>query len=327
MYGYVGFSYDSDRKPFSFTLTDTIDVPDFAIDNSQHQLQTGTGFHGFHASDNIRQYDVSYGTLDQFRSPPLMRHLQDELFWDPYGTAVGNYYGVYYGRGPYGELSNALFAPDLIPENHRELNYQDIQVAPPVKIPQAEQKKFIIPRNTTPISNNKEASSEVRPASDLTIGYPQNGVYYDGYSSRGYGGASGFGIGFSYPNKITTYPSVNLEHVAGKARVFDNSQYNDYTGTSYGEALHWLEVFKNQAASYKAPSYITLSQTYDEAVGENPTGVRGAFGSDPLHVPVIDVFDLGFGGLKDSKVWQNYYNKHIITEHGGIHDVFTPLIF
>ncbi|MEM6603028.1 MAG: hypothetical protein AAF621_03170 [Pseudomonadota bacterium] len=111
---------------------------------------------------------------------------------------------------------------------------------------------------------------------------------------------------------------------------FISEEYDNFTGSSYGEALHWLEVFATQSAMLESPAYIGLPHglTYQNFVEPyNPTGFTAGYGRNPTNIPFIDPFEQNYSGLSESKVWQQYIDEHIIGDHGGFHDTFTPRIF
>lgn len=114
-------------------------------------------------------------------------------------------------------------------------------------------------------------------------------------------------------------------------KTFDSSQYNDYTGTSYGEALHWLEVFATQSSYNKAPAYMGMPDGLiieQFAAPFDPLGGQLAVSRpNSTFIPEIDIFDQGWGGLATSDAWQDYVQKHVIEEHGGFHDIYTPRAF
>ena len=140
----------------------------------------------------------------------------------------------------------------------------------------------------------------------------------------------------SNPNRFHGLYGLNQDGTLknpDRKTVFDSDlyDYNDYTGTSYGEALHWLEVFATQASYNKTPAYIGLPhglalEQFAAPFDPLQSGIarsrpNGAF------VPTIDVYDHGWNGLAKSDVWQHYVQEHVIKEHGGFHDIYTPRAF
>lgn len=105
---------------------------------------------------------------------------------------------------------------------------------------------------------------------------------------------------------------------------FDSSKYDDFTGTLTGEFMHWMEVFAKQSAMIPQIPYIQIPAS---DIGTNPSGAEVIFGTASRTPPLVSVFDTNYGSLANSNVWRTYVDKHIMGEHGGVHDTTTPLIY
>lgn len=298
MTGFLSLSYRSGEKYYPAPpLPERGKAPPLIEDNFLHDINPNNPFY-FHKPDDARQYDVRYD-MSGYVKPDLSERLNDELFTDPYGTYAGNYNGVAYGRGPNGYVGNGGFI------------------------------------RGGGLSYGAGASFGISSGNHygVPVGYYDRygGGYVGGYNRGGGYAGIGFGASLSYGHDIPPPPppEVDLRDIVGHADVFDPSQFNDYTGTPMGEAMHWLEVFAKQSAMLKTPAYVGLpaDDKLSKITQGNPTGNVTAFDRNPQNIPVIDIFEQEYGGLSESSVWKNYVQKHIIDTHGGYHDTFTPRIF
>jgi hypothetical protein len=102
------------------------------------------------------------------------------------------------------------------------------------------------------------------------------------------------------------------------AAPFLVSEYNDYTGTNLGEYYHNVQYMQESLAEItkvKVP-YIDFNG--------NPIAQQNATRARTGNVPVLDVVSESYGWTEVSPFYQNYVNKHIIEESGGVHDVISP---
>ena len=129
------------------------------------------------------------------------------------------------------------------------------------------------------------------------------------------------------PNRFDAVYGLDKAENTLNSWPFDSSKYNDFTGTSMGEFMHWMEVFAKQSAMIPHIPYIYIPSLNRNILGNNPAGIETVFGVASATPPLVSVFDKNYGGLANSEVWRTYVDKHIMDEHGGIHDTTTPVIY
>ena len=124
---------------------------------------------------------------------------------------------------------------------------------------------------------------------------------------------------FSNPNNSVN-PLLLTSPVQKKASgwPFNTSDYNDYTGTHVGEYYHILQFMQESMAE------ITKVKVPFVGVDGNPVPQNQASKELTGNVPVFDVLAESYGWMATSPYYQDYINRHVIQENGGVHDVITP---
>lgn len=139
--------------------------------------------------------------------------------------------------------------------------------------------------------NNQYNMSSTLP---LGVNYPYNGTLpLDNVFGQNYTGKPVANQGKPADNPL--------------AWPFNGSDYDDYSGTPYGEYLHILQYMKE-----------TIAETTKVKVSY--TGLDSNSG----RVPVFDPAAEAYRWMEKSPYYQDYVQKHIWGDHGGVHDVITP---
>jgi len=304
MTAYFGFSYSTPQARIPETVPHNYyQGQRFEYDNRQHDTNPYNSFF-FHFPDDPRAFNTPYD-FSNYQKPNIYRNLNNHLFTDPYNTLWGSYMGVAYGNGPWGPIGNGQF----IRGSGGMAGYGNL---------------------TNTLTGGLSNSLFAYTGRHGNFGYSADGgIGFLG--NNNYANGTAF---FSYGNQTPYYSSYNpsftmndLRSIVLNRKDTSNSNYNDYTGTVYGEALHWIEAFATVANNRTKPQYINYDSVgeFNKLAATNPSQIQSAFGKNVGAVPQLNEMTLAYGGLSGSPVWQDYVKHHIYGNHGGVHDILTPL--
>lgn len=111
-----------------------------------------------------------------------------------------------------------------------------------------------------------------------------------------------------------TYPS----EYDSETSPYKPSEFVDFSGTVIGEYYHMME--------YMQKSFAEITKEKVPFMTFDGRAIPQQFASYNLTggVPYFDPLSEGYDWMNTSPYYQQYLDEHVLGEHGGIHDVFSP---